>query len=217
MSGKLKQLRSHIYFVLTISALLFVGFSQPFLAQSLNKSINDHVASRIDISSYGRKPTALPSNLADQKKSGFPVLEKMHSLVQVRINDQIEIPENGDQEVVLEAWVKANGDLKGSPVKFEWQLDPGVHVIEGEISGEISDLREGEYKYFPLRVYGFSREAQKLAVIKASVDLDGDRLGQSNQYNSRPEDSFEYIAPALQEEADKLNIVNARSRGKLQR
>ena len=217
MSSKLKHLRSHLYFFLTITALLFVGFSQPFLAKNLNASLNDHVASRIDISSLERKPTALPPDAQSKSNRTLPALEKMHSLVQVRINDQIEIPDQGDQEVLLEAWVKVNGDIKGSPVQFEWQLDPGVHVISGEISGEVTDLQVGDYKYIPLRVYGFSKEAQKLAVIRASVDLDGDRLGQSSQYNSRSEDSFEYIAPAIQEEADKLNIANARSKGKLQR
>ncbi len=217
MPSKLKLFKSYFYFFLTITTLLFVGFAQPFLAKQLNSSMNDHMAGRIDISSHGRQPTAIFAKPDHQSQNKFPVLEKMHSLVQVRINDQIEIPDSGDQEVLLEAWVKANGDLKGAPVKFEWQLDPGIHVIEGELTGEISELRDGEYKYFPLRVYGFSKEAQRLAIIKASIDFEGDRLGQSNQYNSRPEDSFEYIAPVLQEQAAKLNIANARNKGKLQR
>lgn len=217
MSSKLNQVKNYTLLCCSAIVLLSIGFLPPLASKFIDHSFS--TSAREDISrdpNDHRNPASLiPPDLRSGKKF-FPALEKVHPLVQVKINNQLQVPDSGDQEVLLEAWIKVNGDVKGEPIQFDWKLDPGIHVIDGEVSGEIPSLNNGEWKYFSLRVYGFSKESQKLAVMTASVLLDGNHIGQSSQYNSRAEDSFEYIAPTVQEQASLLDIKNAR-KGRLHR
>ncbi|MFN8944823.1 MAG: hypothetical protein ACK5WZ_09375 [Pseudobdellovibrionaceae bacterium] len=204
MSDKLKRFQHYIIFSGSIVTLLGLGLIQPLIVEKIHSSV------------YDRKPASLPAAGKNLPPKSLPVLEKLQPMVQVKINHQLEIPETGDDEVLLEAWVKVNTDIQDEVVHFEWKLDPGIQVIEGDVSSELSNMIAGEYRYLSLRVYGFSKESQKLAIPTASLELRGDQFGHSSQYNSRQEDSFEFLAPMVQEEAEKLNIANAR-KGRLQR
>ena len=218
MSYKLKVFHQFLLMTVSICAIFAtVRVNQVAQINAEQNSSSKNTVTKIqDISRTPNRSIASTEDSVSIRKK-LPALEKLHSLIQVRTNENYNAPETGDQETLLEAWIKINDLPTDGKIQFQWQLDPGVHAIDGDLSGEIFDFQKGETKYFSIRVYGFSKEVKKVAVFTASGVIDDTRIGQSGLYNSRPEDSFEYIAPLVQQKADELNMKKGLPRGRIQR
>jgi hypothetical protein len=112
-----------------------------------------------------------------------------------------EIPSSNEEEVTLRGRIAVTSNVD-SDLAFSWTLPPGVSVVDGVISDELANVQAGQTVEVKIVVTGFSKEEQKYISLQASVMKARLHLGASSVISSRPEDSWESIAPEMQKAAE---------------
>lgn len=110
-------------------------------------------------------------------------------------------PESGDQEVTLVGHITVNSSID-SDLSYTWALPEGVSVVEGVLSDTLADVQVGQTVELKITVVGFSKERQSQVSLKASALKGKMEMGSSALLSSRPEDSWEAIAPEMQKAAE---------------
>lgn len=146
-------------------------------------------SARKPASTTGRIPWPLP-----------PKLEKHLSLFRIELKAE-QIPESNDEETDLVGRILVNQELQGD-LKYTWSLPEGVHVVEGNISDSLAGARPGQIVEVKLTVTGFSKEKQNLISLQAIGKKGTEVLGNSAVIASRPEDTWEAVAPDMKKSAE---------------
>lgn len=125
---------------------------------------------------------------------------KSLSNLQVRIAMPDDLPIEDDKETTLTGLVLVTS-AREEVLQYEWELPAGVDVIEGHTSDALPGIAEGQTARIDLKVRGFSSENLKLAKFKAYYASSEGQFGNTAIISSRPQDSFEFIAPTAVGEA----------------
>lgn len=146
----------------------------------------------------GRQPASIQG-----KKLWMPAPAGKHlAPLKVAIEEPSFIPEKGDDtEVTLVGRILVNHNINSS-LTYSWDLPAGVEAVRGELKSNVSGVQSGQTVDVSLTVTGFNKEKQKLIVLKALAVQGQEILGNSALIASRPEDTWESIAPELKRSAD---------------
>lgn len=120
------------------------------------------------------------------------------AVVQTHIFASEEIPESNSDSVELVAEIKLNREISQSQLAYAWLLDDGVTLLNGDAEGILDNMKVGETRQVRIQVSGLSKEHSRVVRLSASLKHNAVQLGSSALIHSRPEDSFEYVAPQLQ-------------------
>lgn len=141
-----------------------------------------------------------PAQAAETK---FPPHEsaKLLAPLKVAIVPPKQIPEYGDTEITLTGRITLTQPVTGD-VSYSWTLPEGVEAVEGEISDSFADVKVNQTVEVELIVIGFTKEKQRLIALQSSVEVGGLEMGGSAVISSRPEDTWESVAPQMQKAAE---------------
>ncbi len=167
----------------TISALFVCGVLSGVAVKSF---INRTQARQVASPTPAFRPTELNKTLAPLK---------------VEIQRPTHLPESSDVEVSLTGKVYIIQDV-GSELKFNWILPDGVSIVDGLQSDSLSGVKAGQTVEIKLIVTGFSREEQKVIALSTTGMQNGAQVGNSATVASRPEDTWEAVAPEMQRGAE---------------
>lgn len=118
--------------------------------------------------------------------------------IQVRLALPENLPNEDDKEVTLTALVYVSNE-RNETLEYEWELPNGVEVIQGHVSDALPGIKQGQTARVDLVVRGFSSQNLKLVTFKAYYQSSEGQYGNSAILSSRPQDSFEFIAPSAVE------------------
>lgn len=136
------------------------------------------------------------------KKIWMPTpLGKHLALLKVEITSPELIPESGPDEVTLVGRILVNQELQGD-LSYSWSVPEDVQVLEGQISDSFANVKNGQIVEVKLIVSGFNKEKQRLISLQASGRKGEEILGNSAVVSSRPEDTWEAVAPEMRQAAE---------------
>ena len=148
------------------------------------------------LASVNPKLEALPgAALAQMKHLGA---------ITVRLEAPEKIPVDSQDSVELSGSIVLNQG-PAQDMDVEWTLPADVRVISGNLVSQISQMQPGKSYPISLVVSGFDKTDKKIVTVSASTIRNGIKIGNSSLVSSRPEDSMEYIAPALADSAAELD------------
>lgn len=133
------------------------------------------------------------------------------SLIKVDIQTEEQIPEYGTDQVTLKGRILVNQEVNGD-LLFSWSLPEDVELVEGETTGSVSNLKMGQIIDVNLTVSGFNKEKQRLISLQASGHKGQELLGNAATIVSRPEDTWESVAPEMKKAADEQLGTESKSR-----
>lgn len=151
-----------------------------------------------DKDSKDRQPAAIQG-----KKLWMPAPAGKHlAPLKVAIEEPSAIPEKGDEtEVTLVGHILVNHNINSS-LTYSWDLPAGVQAVRGDLKSNLSGIQAGQIVDVSLTVTGFTKEKQRLIVLKALAVQGQEILGNSALIASRPEDTLESIASDIKKSAD---------------
>lgn len=124
------------------------------------------------------------------------------ALLKVEIGKPEHIPESGaNEEITLVGKILVSQKIQ-SDLSYSWTLPEDVQVIEGQTSDSLSNVQTGQIVEVKLTVAGFNKEKQRLISLQASSKGGTETLGGSAVVASRPEDTWEAVAPEMKKSAD---------------
>lgn len=168
----------------------------------------------LGITGLAMKQQTSNRNLASAyKEKWIPQEAAKHlAVLKVELAKPKIIPTAGDAETILIGKITLQ-QKADSEVSYTWTLPEGVHVVEGELSDSFANVAAGQTIKVNLVVSGFTKEKQSLIALQSSVIANGIQLGGSAIITSRPEDTWESVAPQMQQAAEEtLGIENFRGR-----
>lgn len=118
--------------------------------------------------------------------------------IQVRLALPENLPNEDDKDVTLTALVYVSNE-RSETLEYEWELPNGVEVVQGHVSDSLPGIKQGQTARVDLVVRGFSSQNLKLVTFKAYYQSNEGQFGNSAILSSRPQDSFEFIAPTAVE------------------
>ena len=113
----------------------------------------------------------------------------------------VNIPDSGDSDVEIVGRILVNQDINGD-LAYAWGLPEEVQVVEGSLSDTLANVQKGQIVEVKLIVSGFNKEKQRLISLQASGKKGAETLGTSAMLASRPEDTWEAVAPNMRKDAD---------------
>lgn len=141
-------------------------------------------------------------NPAGATKSKWIPQEASKHLATLKVKiEASEVPKSGDQEVTLTGKITLQQSAQGE-VRFQWNLPEGVQVVEGILSDSFPDVKVGQTVVTKLVVSGFNKEDQKLVSLQGSTIASDIQVGASAVVVSKPEETWEAVAPAMQAAAE---------------
>lgn len=160
------------------------------------------------------EPTRSLSSLYSERNSKQDLLRaKSHSALVVQIYTDIEIPEYDEDVLEFIAEVQLNRQKGPSSLNYHWLLDPGVEIVEGKVEDQLWAIEPGEIRTVRLKVKGFSKEHSRNVTLSASIEDAEMKIGNVASIHSRPEDSFEFVAPQVRYLASKKQTDKNPARG----
>jgi len=144
-----------------------------------------------------------PSSVSMGKSAKFhPMpLGKHLTVISAEIEKLEQIPDTADQEVTLTGIIYVRQQIYGD-VGYKWTLPPEVKVVDGQTSDSFADVKAGEAIKVKLSVTGFSKEMQSMISLQAFAHQDGIQIGGSAVTVSRPEETWEAVAPEMKTSAE---------------
>lgn len=143
-----------------------------------------------------------PSSLKEGKIPWMPAPVGKHlALLKVEIAQPEVLPEAGSDEVTLTGRILVNQNLN-SDLSYEWSLPEDVNLIDGQKSDTLSNVKMGQIVEVKITVSGFNKEKQRLISLQASGAQGHEFLGNSAVVVTRPEDTWEAVAPEMKKAAD---------------
>lgn len=132
---------------------------------------------------------------------------KSLATISVSLNEPTEIPLDTEETVEITGQVVLR---HGSPsdLHLKWQLPAGVVSTES-LQAVISNAQPGVIYPIQLHVQGFNKVSKKNVTVMATANVDGVEYGNSSLISSRPEDSWEYVAPAMSDAAADAEVDTA--------
>lgn len=152
--------------------------------------VNDKSKAARDPASVKRKVLWMPSPAG-----------KHLALLKVEIENSNTIPSNGDGDVTLTGRILVNQEINGD-LSFSWSLPEDVTLVDGKINDSFSGTQMGQIVETSITVSGFNKEKQRLISFQASGRQKGEVLGASAVIASRPEDTWEAVAPEMKKAAE---------------
>lgn len=154
-----------------------------------------------------------PASVNGKKIPWIPAPVGKHlALLKVEIATPESIPDDGDDEVILRGRILVNQDLQGD-LNYTWHMPEGVQVVSGSVKDALANVKTGQIVDLSLTVKGFTKESQKLISLQASAARGELVLGGSAILASRPEDTWEAVAPDMKRDAEEqLGTSNSHSR-----
>lgn len=152
-----------------------------------------------------------PSSLQKSRMWMPAPVGKHLALIKVKIESPETIPEAGDDEVTLTGRILVNQDIHGE-LSYTWAVPEDVSIIQGPLTGLLAASQAGEVFEVKLTVRGFNKEKQHLISLNASGIHGGERLGNSAVITSRPEDTWESVAPEMKRAAEEQLGSSSRPR-----
>jgi hypothetical protein len=154
---------------------------------------------------FKQKERAHRSPASTEAKSRIPWVPapvgKHLALIKVEIAKPEVIPDAGDDEVVIHGRVLVTQNL-ASDLSYTWHLPDEVQVVSGIISDSLANVKMGQVVDLSITVKGFTKEHQRLISLQASANRGELVLGGSAVLASRPEDTWEAVAPDMKKSAD---------------
>lgn len=148
----------------------------------------------------------------EEKTSWIPApIGKHLALLKVEIAQPENIPDGGNDEVQLVGRILTNQNIEGD-LGYKWILPEDVEVLEGETSDTLAGVKMGQIVELKLTVTGFTREKQKSISLQAMVSQGSQVLGNSAVVVSRPEDTWEAVAPEMKQAAEEQLGAGSKSR-----
>lgn len=146
-----------------------------------------------------------PSSVNDGMKAKIPWVPspagKHLALIKVELSPLHEIPEDSTTETVVRGRILVTQDLQGD-LTYSWHIPEDVQVVAGSLKDSLADVKMGQVVDLSLTVTGFNKESQKLISLQASAARGNMILGGSAIIASRPEDTWEAVAPEMKKEAE---------------
>jgi uncharacterized protein YdgA (DUF945 family) len=103
-------------------------------------------------------------------------------------------------------------DFKNQKVKFRWQLDSGVNVVDGNTTGEINLNSNEKIVKVKITVKDFSTEVKKFVRFEASSDVaNGNKKSRffiDGIVSSQSESSFENFVQGIENYKKKVHYTN---------
>ena len=123
------------------------------------------------------------------------------SMFDIKIRNEV-ISETGlgvsTVQVTLEAFQKIPPGLT-----YHWVLPEGAEVVvEGSISGVISEIDQNQAQEFAIKLKGYAHEKKAHVVFAVKGDINQSLINRDVIVSSRPEDSFEYIVQAYEQKKE---------------
>jgi|GEM_PF-1917789 len=143
-----------------------------------------------------------PSSVEEKKKPWMPApIGKHLALLKVEIQQPENLPDEGNDEVTVVGRILVTQDLQGD-LTYKWSLPEDVQVVEGHTSDALPGVKAGQVVEVKLTVTGFNKEKQKLISLQAHAQRGDQVLGNSAVIASRPEDTWEAVAPDMKKSAE---------------
>jgi hypothetical protein len=136
--------------------------------------------------------------------------EKHLALFKVSIESTEPAPEAGEQETKLIGHILFNQETNQA-VSYRWSLPESVQLVVGEMENTIEPRAIGETIDLPIIVRGFTKEKQMRIALQAQGHAGNQLLGGSALVVSRPEDTWESIAPEMKRSADEAAETASRA------
>lgn len=150
------------------------------------------------------------ASIHTDKFEHLPGVAQTHSkhlaVMTVRLDAPASIPLDSQDPVEISGVVVLN---QGPPqdVDVNWELADDIQILSGENSFQIQQMLPGKAYEVSIVVAGFNKTDKKVITVSASTVRNGVRIGNSSLVSSRPEDSMEFIAPAMAEAAAELDTA----------
>lgn len=149
-----------------------------------------------------QSPSRSPASAVAMNSNWKPLpLGKHLALIKTELTQPEFIPEEGQDEVTLNGRIYINQSIADG-ISYTWNLPDGVEIVRGNLRNTIEDAKMGEAIEVSISVRGFNKEKQRLIFLKASGKHGGEILGNSSTIASRPEDTWEAVAPEMKKAAE---------------
>lgn len=126
---------------------------------------------------------------------------KMLAPLKVEITRLESAAETDDATVEITGHLTLN-QATSSQIDYTWDLPDGVSLVEGQMSDSLQGIKQGQTADLKIVVTGFTKLRQLAISLSASSLIGNQRLGNSAVLVSRPEDTFEAVAPVLHQQAE---------------
>ncbi|AGH96525.1 hypothetical protein [Pseudobdellovibrio exovorus] len=127
---------------------------------------------------------------ADIPRSQFSSKGVVNRVIQVKITHE-NVKKNSDKNAI-QAEVSIPFDFNG-PLSYRWKIGENVTVIEGELTGQLSELRKESPAKFKIVVTGFSLESNHHVGFEILGEQSGHRISGDSLIASDPESTFENV------------------------
>ncbi|WP_374029519.1 hypothetical protein [Bdellovibrio bacteriovorus] len=142
-----------------------------------------------------------PASVVGGKVPWSPApIGKHLALIKVELKSS-EIPESGSDETTFTGRILVTQDIEGD-LNYTWSIPDDVTIVEGSLSESLPNVKKGQIVEVTLTVSGFNKEKQRLVTLQASGKRGQDLLGNSAILASRPEDTWEAVAPEMKRAAE---------------
>lgn len=182
---------------LTLTVILGLGLSIGYATGKVIQHITDPWSSAQNIT----RKDYIKRVVASDPKVALS-MGKHLSIMNISLTSPDEIPQTEGQEVKLIAQIKLLQPIS-TDLNYQWILPEGVEVVQGHLEDSFANVKVGQVVQTELTVIGFSKEVAQNIVFEASVDEMGTKLGTTQIFSSRPEDTQEALAPLRQQAVDK--------------
>lgn len=142
-----------------------------------------------------------PSSL-NSKPLWIPAPAGKHlALFKVEVQGPDTLPLEGQEEVTLTGRILVNQELQGE-LFYSWLLPDDVQVVEGNTSDSLVSVNKGQIVETKITVMGFGKDKQRIISLQASGRQGQELLGNTAILTSRPEDTWEAVAPEMKKAAE---------------
>ncbi|MBC7420888.1 MAG: hypothetical protein H7328_09180 [Bdellovibrio sp.] len=158
---------------------------------------------------FVNQPTSQSRFLASATMSKLGSEQFSKSFFDIKIKNE-DLAEKNDAvstvKVNLEAFQKLPAGLT-----FTWHLPKDAEIVDGSLTGIITELEASQTQEFEIKIKGYSHELKNHVVFAIKGSVQNSLIDRNVIVSSRPEDSFEYIVQAY----EKSKTLEAKAKKKL--
>lgn len=175
------------------------------------------VATKFATGSAHRAPASLTTTglskeevLRGHASKHLPVSGKSNGVLEIAITAPGKGAVGAGSQINLDAAIETFSDLQNA--KYLWILPKdGVHVVSGQISGDLGDLLAGKITHLQLSVVSDTDQNRQIHLHVYRI-VNGENMGKMAQYNTVDQEAIEWVAKdkaeKLREAAEASHTVN---------
>ncbi len=160
----------------------------------------------VQIITASTQPTSQNRFLASATISKLGNEQFARSIFDIKIQNE-KIAETTEETSIVRVSIQAFQKLPAGLI-FTWHLPKDAELVEGSLTGLVSELDIDQVEEFQIKLKGYSQAEQTHVVFAVKGDMLNTAIDRNVIVSSRPEDSFEYVVQAYEKSKKEVDTNN---------